>query len=69
MVEFKEEMTVFKKETTTTLFNLDTHARETNHRLDKIEEVLPPLVTMSKTMEGEIHSINLRFKHSVDIKK
>ena len=34
--EFKDEMTDFKKKTELTLFNLDSHARTSNERLDAI---------------------------------
>lgn len=52
--EFKGEMTDFKKNTERTLFNLDSHARTTNERLDAIEKVLGPLVQTSSFYQSTL---------------
>ncbi len=58
--EFKDDMTEFAKKTGVTLFNLDSHARTTNERLDAIEKILGPLVQVSSVMQKEIRDLNLR---------
>lgn len=51
MYEFRDEMYGFKNKTETTLFSLDSHARQTNERLDAIEKTLGPLVQVSSFMQ------------------
>ncbi len=60
MHEFKDEMTNFKKNTERTFFNLDSHARTTNERLDAIEKALPPLGSLSEALKREVLQLNVR---------
>ena len=60
MHEFKDEMHEFKNKTEESLFNLNSHANQTNDRLDAIEKTLGPLVHVSSIMQKEIRSLNTR---------
>lgn len=51
---FHDEMTEFVKKTGITLFNLDSHARTTNGRLDAIEKALGPLVQASSFYQSTL---------------
>ncbi len=61
--EFKSEMTEFKKNTERTLFNLDSHARTANERLDAIEKTLEPLIFVSGAMQRELREHERRISH------
>lgn len=63
MTEFKEDMTDFSKKTGVTLFNLDSHARTTNERLDAIEKTLEPLMFASGAMQRELREHDRRLSH------
>ena len=52
--EFKEDMTAFAKQTGITLFNLDSHARTANERLNAIEKALGPLVQASSFYQNTL---------------
>lgn len=52
--EFKEEMTEFAQKTGVALFNLDSHARTTNERLDEVEKTLEPLMLVSGILQKEL---------------
>ncbi len=41
-LDFRKDMTDFRKKTGATLFNLDAHAQATNDRLNAIEKALGP---------------------------
>lgn len=58
--EFKNEMTDFKKKTGLTLFNLDSHAQETNRRLNNLEKTGGPLTMAVQTIQQETRSLNQR---------
>lgn len=58
--EFKGDMTAFAKQTGITLFNLDSHARTTNERLNAIEKSLPPLGNLSEALKREVQQLNMR---------
>ena len=62
-VAFKEDMTDFAKKTGVTLFNLDSHARTTNERLDAIEKTLEPLMLASGAMQREFREHERRILH------
>ena len=58
--EFREDMTDFKKKTDLTLFNLDSHARTTNTRLDSIEKAIGPLVHLPGVVQRELREHDRR---------
>lgn len=60
MYDFRDHFFEFEKKTNTTLLNLDTHAEETNKRLEAIEKILGPLLQVSGLMQKEIRSLNVR---------
>ena len=60
MYEFKNEMHEFKDKTEKSLFDLNSHANETNERLNAIEKTLGPLVLVSSVVQKEIRSLNIR---------
>ena len=60
MTDFNTDMTEFAKKTGMTLFNLDSHARETNRRLDALEKAGGPLTLAVQTMQQEIRTLNQR---------
>ena len=71
MLDFKRDMTDFKKKAEMTFFNLDSHARTTNERLDAIEKILGPLVQISSFMQKEIRELNsrvIKLEHHAGIK-
>ncbi|KKU68522.1 MAG: hypothetical protein UX89_C0003G0024 [Parcubacteria group bacterium GW2011_GWA2_47_16] len=60
MYDFRDDVMEFEKKTNITLLNLDSHAQETNKRLDSVEKILGPLLQVSGVMEKEIRSLNIR---------
>ncbi len=60
---FQNEMTDFRKKTEITLFNLDSHARTTNERLNAIEKILEPLMLVSGAMQHELREHDRRLLH------
>lgn len=58
--EFKKEVFDHQSKTDMALFELDTHAKETNTRLCAIEETLGPLVQISGVIQSEIRNLNGR---------
>ncbi|MEK7169700.1 MAG: hypothetical protein AAB767_00240 [Patescibacteria group bacterium] len=61
--EFKTEMTEFVQKTSLTLFNLDSHARTANERLDAIEKTLEPLMFASGATQRELREHERRLSH------
>lgn len=57
---FQKDMIEFAQKTSLTLFNLDSHARTTNERLDAIEKALPPLGNLSEALKREVLQLNVR---------
>src|SRR3989344_9497443 len=58
--EFQKDMTEFANKTGVTLFNLDSHARTTNERLDSIEKTLGPIVHLPGVVQRELREHDRR---------
>ncbi|GEM_PF-2713582 len=63
MDAFHTDMAEFAQKTSLTLFNLDSHARTTNERLDAIEKTLEPLMLVSGAMQREFREHERRILH------
>ena len=58
--EFQKDMAEFAQKTSVTLFNLDSHARTANERLDAIEKTMGPIVHLPSVMQREFRDYDRR---------